>query len=317
MPRHSRQAVVADIGGTHMRFAVADMDELRIDHYVQFRCADFPSFEAGFAAYLRSVPDHPHRAAVAVAGTVEAGIAAMSTRPWRIGVDDIRTLVRGDEVLLINDDAALALALPHLGVHDVSVLRSGDAVAAAAAVVVSSGSSLGVATLLSTPSGAQALAGDAGLVGFGASSGEELEIAALMRAGRRRLTQRDILSGAGLSALYSAFAELEGREVGYLPASGIVHAADTGSDPAAMRAVDTFIAWFGRFVGDVALIHRAARGVNLAGGIPPNILKYLKSGRFISEFSNRGGDAAWLDRVPVCIITAKDAGLRGAAASLA
>lgn len=317
MPRHSRQAVVADIGGTHMRFAVADMDELRIDHYVQFRCADFPSFEAGFAAYLRSVPDHPHRAAVAVAGTIEAGTAAMSTRPWRIGIDDIRALVRGDDVALINDDAALALAIPHLGAHDVSVLRAGDAVAAAAAVVVSSGSSLGVATLLSTPSGPVALAGDAGIVGFGALSGEELEIAALMRAGRKRLAQRDILSGAGLSGLYAAFAELDGREVGYLPASGVVHAADAGSDPAATRAVDAFVAWLGRFAGDIALIHRARRGVYLAGGIPPNLLKYLQRSRFFAEFGNRGGETLWLDRVPVCIITAQDAGLRGAAAALA
>lgn len=317
MPRHSRQAVVADIGGTHMRFAVADMDELRIDHYVQFRCADFPSFEAGFAAYLRSVPDHPHRAAVAVAGSVEAGIATMSTRPWRVGVNDIRTLVRGDEVALINDDAALALAIPHLGAHDMTVLRAGDAVAAAPAVVVSSGSSLGVATLLSTASGPLALAGDAGLVGFGALSGEELEVAALMRTGRRRLAQRDILSGAGLSTLYAAFAELAGREAGYIPASAIVHAVDQDSDPAATRAVDTYVAWLGRFAGDVALIHGGKRGVYLAGGIPPNILKYIEQGRFISEFSHRGGDALWLDRVPVCIITARDAGLRGVAAALA
>ena len=48
----SECALVADIGGTNARFALADLDTLELSEIRQVLCADHPSLEAALGDYV-------------------------------------------------------------------------------------------------------------------------------------------------------------------------------------------------------------------------------------------------------------------------
>jgi glucokinase len=89
------------------------------------------------------------------------------------------------------------------------------------------------------------------------------------------------------------------------------------TDPAASAALDLFVRWLGRFAGDVALVYGARGGVYLGGGIAPRIVDVLAAGPFRAAFEDKGRLRPYVASIPVYVITAPDAGLRGAAVTLA
>ena len=70
------RALVADIGGTNARFAIADLGTCALAHFAAFPCKQFPTPAAAIAAYLATTAERPTRAAFAVAGPV-AGSAVL------------------------------------------------------------------------------------------------------------------------------------------------------------------------------------------------------------------------------------------------
>ena len=71
-----------------------------------------------------------------------------------------------------------------------------------------------------------------------------------------------------------------------------------------------------RTVRDAALLLGARGGAYLGGGIAPKILPKLSAGEFRENFEQKGRMSAYLAPVPVYVITAEFATLKGAAASL-
>ena len=60
-----REAVVADIGGTNARFAVADLATLELSRISQSPCAAHPTFAAALCAYLAELSAPVDHAAIA------------------------------------------------------------------------------------------------------------------------------------------------------------------------------------------------------------------------------------------------------------
>jgi glucokinase len=88
-----------------------------------------------------------------------------------------------------------------------------------------------------------------------------------------------------------------------------------GEDEVAVEALDRFISWLGCFAGNAALLIGARGGVYLGGGIAPKLLAQLSAGEFRRCFEDKGRMAAYLAPVPVYVITAEFATLKGAAAA--
>jgi glucokinase len=86
-----------------------------------------------------------------------------------------------------------------------------------------------------------------------------------------------------------------------------------GDDPLCRRALDLFVEAYGAVAGDVALTVGARGGVLVAGGIALRILPALVDGRFIRAFRDKGRMREYVERIPVRVILAEDAALRGAA----
>lgn len=315
MTNYSRRALVGDIGGTNMRFAITDIDELTISDFALLSSGDFDDPREAIERYLKTVPDRPDMVALAIAGPVSDGYATMTNRPWIFDREQIRAVTGAKHVHFVNDFEALALALPHLTDYDLIRIGGGGPAADAPMVVLGPGTGMGVAALVNSPAGRVAVATEGGHVTFGARNPEELELL------RRIVPEPDfpgaeeVLSGRGLVALYRA---LSGRTEGEFRAPDIVERALADKDPVATQALGQFVAWLGRFAGDIALAYGARGGVYLGGGIAPNIVELMATGAFRAAFDDKGSHAAYVSAIPVHVIkTGADAGLRGAAVALA
>jgi glucokinase len=217
---------------------------------------------------------------------------------------------------VLNDFEALALSLPYLAESELHRLGGGSPLERGTKVVLGPGTGLGVAGLAWGGNGWVALPGEGGHVSLGANDQRELALAERLRKGREHLSVERALSGPGLSDLYQAVAASHGDTQEALAPNEVVARAESGEDPTAEEAVDLFIAWLGGFAGDVALVLGARGGVYLGGGIPPKLLEQLSDGTFRQAFEAKGRMGAYLEPIPVYVILAEFAALKGAAAGL-
>jgi glucokinase len=311
---HARHALVADIGGTYLSFAVADIDELTIDHFALLTAADFDTPMEALERYLRALPKCPGKVCFAVAGEVEGDTARMTYRPWTFTAAAIRSVTGAEVVTIVNDVEALALALPHLTRDELIPVKDGVRNPAGAKAVINSGTGLGIASLV--PSGGGWVVHRHASEGFAPPSPQAGEFdyrTPFPRGGDP--SAEDLFSGTGLIALYRGLAAHYGQTAAHLNATEITAAARGKADRAAVEAIRLMGLWYARFAGGVALQLGADGGLFLAGGLSANVVPAMGRDAFAAAFT--GGDAR-LDAVPVSAIkTGADAGLRGAAVALA
>lgn len=316
MTMHSRKALVADIGGTNARFAIADIDTLIIDHFAAYPSTSFPSLQAAVEPYLATIPHRPALACFAIAAPVSGETLRLTNLPWTFTRDELQSACGVRHLHVVNDFEALALALPWLTPHDLHRIGGGDPAGKGTKVVLGPGTGLGVAGLAQAASGWVGLPGEGGHVSFPARNSRELAIVDRVAGGGGHVSAERLISGPGLAALYRILAGMKGEAAEALPATGIVRAALAHEDPLAEEALELFVEWLGRFAGDMALAFGARGGVYLGGGIAPRIIEALEAGGFRKAFEAKGRLSPFLETVPVHVIKAADAGLRGAAIAL-
>ncbi|MGY6709413.1 MAG: glucokinase [Rhizobiaceae bacterium] len=312
-PRH---ALVGDIGGTNARFAIADVDELSIDHFAAFSCRHFSSLEEALKAYLATLPCRPARACLAIAAPLRGDSLKLTNLHWTFSQDSLRRASGIEALRLINDFEALALVLPHLVPHDLCSLGRVAPRADQPRAVLGPGTGLGMAGLVPCGDGWRAVASEGGHVAFAAETQEEFEIMRRMGDGLGRVSAERMISGPGIEKVHAILAQMRDRPPQDMPIAEIARLAIGSDDELAVDTFDCFATWLGRFAGDMALTFGAGGGVYIAGGIAPKILPILEKGGFQEAFCSKGRMSDFLKTVPVHVITAPDAGLRGAAMAL-
>ncbi len=310
-------AVIGDVGGTHARFALADLGDPSapgIGEVVHLPSADFDSLKAALAAYLAQVkPDPlPPVAAIAVAGPVSNGEVVLTNLGWHASEAALETL-GFRRARLINDFRALAASADALEEKDLEVIgpalpRAKDATVA----IVGPGTGFGAAALVREPGKSIALAGEAGHMGFAPEDDTEIEILRILARKFGRVSIERIVSGPGLVNLYEALCEIARAQPQVSEPAEIVRAAD-GGDAHARAAVERFCAIFGAAAGDIALAFGARGGVLIAGGVSEAIVPYLKKGGFRTRFEAKGRLSHFARAVPTHLIARPDAALLGCA----
>jgi glucokinase len=311
-----REAIVADIGGTNARFAVADLATLELSRISQILCAAHPTFTAAFRAYLAELSAPLDHAAIAVAAPVTGETVHLTNSPWSFAKHELCRAVGLKGVLVLNDFEALALSLPHLAPAELYQIGGATAEEHATKIVLGPGTGLGVAGLVWSGERWIAVSGEGGHGSLGAHDGRELALLERLRKGRSHLSAERALSGPGLAELYLAIAASHGMHPARLEPNDVLTRALSGEDRIAVEALDVFITWLGRFAGDAALLFGARGGVYLGGGIAPKIAHKLSSGAFRAAFEQKGRMIAYLAPIPVYVILASFATLKGAAAAL-
>lgn len=290
--------LVADIGGTTARMALARAGAVLADTIATWPCAEHPDAEALLGAYLAGRP-RPRAACLALAGPVRDGACDMTNRGWRV---EAARLARGlglEAVTLLNDLQAQAHALDHLTAQEMPRLRPGRGRPGEARLVIGLGTGVNLAARLPCCTVPPAEAGQAALPAF------DDETLALRHYLHREGTAgriEDALSGAGLARL---FAFHGGQPV----APRDVPERLRAGDPAARAAVDLYARIAGRVAQGWALAFLATGGVALAGSVARALAPELGEG-LRAAFAT----APLLADTPVHLVAADTAALAGCAA---
>jgi glucokinase len=310
-------ALVADIGGTNARFAIADLDGPVVPHFDTLSAARFRSLPEAAAAYLRNTGAKPRAAAFAVAGPVTGDRATITNLRWSMTTQELREATGAESVLLVNDFEAMALSVPFLSGGDLKQIGGAAPVDRAVKAVVGPGTGLGVGGIVWSSSRWMPIPGEGGHATFAVETAEEFAILERLHEGLDHFSNERVLSGPGIINLYAAFAAYRGVKAQMLEASEVTRRGLHKEDPIAVEALDFFVKALGRVAGDTALTLGAQGGVYLGGGIPPKIQDALAGETFRKAFEQKGRLTPFLKPIPVYVILARDAGLRGTAVALA
>ncbi|MDQ3617934.1 MAG: glucokinase [Pseudomonadota bacterium] len=330
-------ALIADIGGTNARFALADLDAgesspLRVDSIRTFALADFPSLAAAARHYLdgdapaedathgtgaRIDPVDITRAVFAVAGRIDGDEARITNHPWVISIVRTRQALGLERLDLVNDFTAQAMALSRLATQD--VLQIGSASWAGQHTegdrnyaVIGPGTGLGVGALLRRDGRYHPLQTEGGHVSFAPGTPEEIRVLERLSGEFNRVSNERIVSGAGLVNLHRALSAIAGIDPGPLRPQDITARAQQG-DARYLHAIDVFCEVFGAAAGDLALTLGAWDGVFLTGGMVPRLMPWLAHSGFRARFEHKGRFSPTMARVPTLAVMHPQPGLLGAA----
>ena len=309
-------ALVADIGGTHVRFGLTSPSG--VERVSTYKCADYPSLGDAARTYLGSVDGPPPRsAAFAVAGPVRGDVVQMTNHVWGFSIDAVRRELDLVRLEVINDFAALALALPALAGEDLREVKAGSPAARAPKAVMGPGTGLGVAALVPAGDGWTVLTTEGGHRDLAAQSEREWQIVRCLRERFEHVSVERVLSGPGLVNLYEAISTLSGSEPQSLTPAAIVAGSRDGSSAACSEATSLFSSWLGAVASDLAVTLGAFGGIYLGGGVLPRMGDVFDVDRFRERFLAKGRFRDYLRPIPVSIITRPHAALLGAARALA
>jgi len=296
------EALLADIGGTNARFALARAGE--VGAIVTLQTAQYPHAQAALRAFLETarLSSPPPVAALACAGPVENGRVELTNGVWRIDAQELRADLGFEDVIVVNDFAAIAWAIPGLTAADLHGVGGGEALDGAPAVVLGPGTGLGVAGYLPGAEGDAVIVGEGGHVTMAPVTDREAEVLAMARKELGHASAERFLSGEGLERLYRILARLDGREAPARTAAQITQSAAAPGDSLCQQAVGMFCEMLGTVAGDLALTFGARGGVYIAGGIVPKIRDIFAGGRFRDRFEAKGRYRDYLARIPTSIV---------------
>lgn len=311
--------LLADVGGTNARFAWQPAAGAPLQDIRSYRCAEHPSLQLAIETYLQ---DSGHagaaQGAIGIANPITGDRVQMTNHHWSFSIAALREALGLQRLLLLNDFAALAMALPILRPEEKIQLCGGQPEAGTAMALIGPGTGLGVSGLLPCGKGYRALEGEGGhatLCGVTA-----LENAVLARLQQRfgHASGERAVSGPGMVWVYEALCALDGVPVpDGLDAPSISAAALARRDARAEQTLDLLFAFLGSIAGNLALTLGARGGVYLGGGVLPRIIERLPGSTFHERFVGKGRFRSYLNSVPVYLIQAQESpALRGVAQAL-
>ncbi|MEW9571913.1 glucokinase [Rhodanobacter sp. Si-c] len=323
MSHGNPSTLLADLGGTNVRFALAGdapATPLVMDSVRRYRVKDFASLADAARQYFADTGRTAAQAVIAAAGRIAGGeTVKVTNNPWAIVAHALQAELGMESVRLVNDFAAQSMAVPLLATDALAPVGPLGAPALGLPqpqtfVVMGPGTGLGVAGLLWRDGQWIVLESEGGHAGFAAHTAEDVEILHRLNARFGRVSNERMICGNGLVNLYLALADIAGQPAEeYTPEDITAHAED-GSDPLCVRTVETLAGIFGSVAGDLVLSLGGWDGVYLTGGVLPFLLPWLHRGGFRERFEAKGRFRETMERVPTLAIVHPEPGLLGAAA---
>jgi len=307
--------VAGDIGGTHARFAIAELSEgqrPKLGAMGRYRTSEHRGLASAWRAFARDQSGKlPEAAALGLAGPVDGGPIRFMNSPW---VVDPRTVAKElglERVTLLNDYGAVAHAVSILGADELRPISGpdGDLPGDGITTVLGPGTGLGVAMLVRRGGRAEVIETEASHIGFAPLNEDEQALADALAERFGRASVERIVSGPGLIELYRHFG---GGDWDVGDSGGLWSAAIDGEDPVAAQALDAFVKCFGSAAGDIALAH-GANALAITGGLANRIADRLSSPLFKGRFIAKGRYRERMEKVRVRLATVEEPGLLGAA----
>ena len=311
------RSLVADIGGTNTRVALAHGGVLRAETIQRFRNAEHGGIEAVLKAYADGQGNPECDAAsVAIAGPVRDGRGALTNLDWTIDEETLGRVTGARIAAVLNDLQAQGHALDRIAPENLREVIAGPAAALnASQLVIGVGTGFNVAPVHHLGATRLVAPSEAGHGNLPIRTEAELRLCHFVEKAHGFPAVEDVLSGRGLERVY-AWLGHEAGDAQDRRAAQIMADCNDGSDPLATQAVRHFIRILGRVAGNQALDHLPFGGVFLAGGVARAMAPHLIPMGFVEAFRDKGRFASFMENFGVCVIEDDYAALAGSAAHL-
>lgn len=310
--------LVADIGGTNTRVALADGAQLIPGTVERFRNAEHPGLEPILGAYLkaRGVADC-NGACVAVAGPVQGNRAELTNLAWTMDTQSIAKATGAQHVALLNDLQAQGHAIGHIAAENlVPVIEASAGPDRAAALVIGAGTGFNAAPVYYTQGGRFVPPAEAGHVALPARGPGMRAFVQWLEASLGFASVEEALAGRGLENLYAHFADQAGSKT-RLDAASVVQGHKDGTDPVAFEAVRLHVQILGMVTANLALQNLPFGGIYLIGGVARAVSPWFDEFGFTASFRDMGRFSDFMKAFSVYLVADDYAALTGCAGHLA
>ncbi|MDX5351498.1 MAG: glucokinase, partial [Paracoccaceae bacterium] len=267
-------AILADIGGTNTRVALAEGRQVQIDSIRRFPNGDYQAQGKDIAHVLRDYLDQTGAqvsgVCVAAAGPVQDGVATMTNLDWVIDADKLTGATGATRVAILNDLQAQGQALGHIPAANLRSVIPGPA-ATGPMLVVGLGTGVNAAPVHPGPQGRVVPPSECGHVNMPVRTEEDFLLARFIEQKLRaegdvpHAGVEEVLAGRGLANLHAFAAHAAGRPA-TLTSAQVLAALDQG-DAIAAHAARLYVHILGQMLADLALIHLPYGGIYLIGGM--------------------------------------------------
>ena len=313
-------AILADIGGTNTRVALADGKQVRPGSIAKFANAEFDSLEPILIRYLAEAGiASVEGACVAAAGPVRHGVAEMTNLSWIIDHSLLTRATGATKVAILNDLQAQGQALGHIAPEFLRPVIEAPAVPNAAMLVVGLGTGINAAAVYNTPWGRVVPPSECGHISMPIRDARDLALARFIESYGEHAHgfagAEDALAGRGLEHIH-AFVTTEAGPLNPLSSAQIMAAIAAG-EPLARETARLYCHILGSYLGNLALIHLPYGGIFLIGGMSRAMTPYFAEMDLAASMRDKGRFGEFLNGFPVWVVEDDFAALTGCAAYLA
>ena len=314
----NRYALVADIGGTNTRCALAEGRRLVEGTVRRYSNADYASLDAVLRSYIEDEGGvDPVAACVAVAGPVQGDRATLTNLDWKIDTATLTRATRAERVAILNDLQAEGHALGHIDPARIrTILPFPVAPIGTTRLVINVGTGFNAAPIFEGPGGRIVPPSESGHVNLPVRDESDLSLSRFAGAARSCPSVEDVLSGRGLEAVYRWLSCETGSHAAK-SAQEIMAGVSDGSDPQAVETGRIVTRLLGAVASNLALTQLPFAGVFLVGGVSRALGPNLVAFGFAAAFRDKGRFADFMDNFGVGVIEDDYAALTGAAAFIA
>ena len=320
MPHHPDDvlSLVADVGGTNTRVALANGTELLADTVRKYRNADYAGLETVLRTYIEDEGGVDcASAAVAVAGPVREGRGELTNLDWSFDNDTLGRATQAEHVAILNDLQAQGFAAGLIAPENLRTVIAGpDAAPTATKMVIGVGTGFNIAMVYETPGGRVVPPSEAGHANIPLRTDEQLRLLRFIESAHGFPEVEDVLSGRGLEHVY-AWRREEAGQPGEKRAADIMETCENGTDPIAEETVELLVKKLVTLAGNLALIQLPFGGIFLIGGVARAVTPYFERYGFAESFRDKGRFSGFMKNFAVHVIEDDFAALNGLANHLA
>ena len=201
------ELVAVDIGGTHARFAIAEVEGgkvVALGEPTTLKTAEHASFQTAWQRYADIAGRPlPRAAAIGIASPIGGELIKLTNNPWIIRPALIPERLGVDQFSLVNDFAAIAHAVAQLPDGEFIHLCGPDAALPTSGVITicGPGTGLGVGAVLRVGGGYHVIPTEGGHIDFAPLDRIEDLILERLRANHTRVSAERVVSGPGIVPL--------------------------------------------------------------------------------------------------------------------
>ncbi len=306
-------SLVADVGGTNTRVALAEGDRLLTETVRKFANTEFAGLGGVLSAYMEIERVDCTGAAVAIAGPVRDGRGTLTNLDWSVDPQMLAQVTRAETVAVLNDLQAQGHAMGRIAEENLTTVVEGQRVEGGTRLVIGVGTGFNAAVVYDTPLGRIVPPSEAGHANMPLRTEDELRLCKFVETSHGFPAIEDVLSGRGLEHIY-AWLRSEQGDHAQLRAADIMAAIDT--DPTARDAVRWFVRILGTVAGNLSLIHLPFGGVSLIGGVARAVYPHFEAHDFAGAFRDKGRFAGFMNNFHVDLVEDDFAALAGLSAHL-